>query len=369
MLAPEAQLGSAEQKIQETMRGKVPGVAFAVVSPEAICTGALGTADLRNRTAESPLMLHNWFSMTTAMTAAAVMQLVEKGTIRLDDLACQHCPSLCVVAPPQWAERITIRHLLTHASGLSNPTSLAWTHAAGQENPYRPYFLAELLRKNPKLRFEPGTSAKYSNLGYLILGQVISHVTGKSYADYVREHILQPLKMNRTDFSHVDEAAATGYQAKWSPRTSLMRLVVPDGVFGPPEGKYVSFNRLTADGAAFDGLIGPVSDAARFLQAQLRGGELDGERILSADSVWLMQKLLATGKNRSFGMGWFQRKAAPSDDRAFLENVGKGEGFRNDMRIYPEHRMAILLMGNASDYAPEPIVDILAERYWDELSA
>jgi CubicO group peptidase (beta-lactamase class C family) len=145
-----------------------------------------------------------------------------------------------------------------------------------------------LLRKHDRLRHSAGCKAVYSNLGYIALGEVIAAASGRSYEDYVRTRILEPLSMTSTRFAYGTadaEDIATGYQRRRHPMTPLFRLLLPKGIIGARGGRFVSFNRFLVDGPAYGGLVVSARDAARFLAVHLNGGELDGVRLLSQAAV------------------------------------------------------------------------------------
>ena len=100
-----------------------------------------------------------------------------------------------------WPE-VRIRHLLSHSAGLANPIPVRWVHLAGSEGRDPHDFTKELLGRHRKLRFPAGSKAVYSNLGYIVLGEVIGAAGGERYEDYVRSQILEPLSMTRTGFSY-----------------------------------------------------------------------------------------------------------------------------------------------------------------------
>lgn len=191
-----------------------------------------------------------------------------------------------------------------------------------------------MLTKNPKVRFEPGTRASYTNIGYLALGQVVAAVAGMSYVAYVTDQVLGPLGMANTGFrftAAMADSAATPYHRRLSP----MRLLLPRWAVGSAEDGFVSLNRFVLDGAAYGGLVGPVEDAARFLQMHLRDGELGGVRILSAHAAKQMREIRTTGRRYDLGLGWFRPRRGRGADPAYVEHLGGGAGFWNDMRVYP----------------------------------
>ena len=131
-----------------------------------------------------------------------------------------------------------------------------------------------------------------------------------------------------------------------------------------------SFNRFHVNGAAWGGLIGPVDDAARFVLAHLNGGEIDGRRILSSQSVASMQQMqLATNNDElGFGLGW---NIGGDSERRYLYHMGGGAAFFTEMRVYPGESLGIVIMGNASgNTSPinsdlRQIIEAAARVQWD----
>ena len=330
---------------------QVPGASIAAVATDgSITTSAAGKRDLSSGAAATLGTAYLWFSMTKIVTATAVMQLRDRGTLSLDDPVQRFLPEF---PEPRgdWPE-VRIRHLLSHSAGLSNPLPVRWVHREQEEGRDPREFALELLRKNKKLRFPAGSKAVYSNLGYITLGEVISAASGQRFEDYVEALILKPLSMTRSGFSFsgLEDDAAVGYQRRLHPMTPLFRLILPRGIFGERAGRYVSFNRFLVDGPAYGGLVGSATDAARFMACHLRGGELDGVRLLSPESTREMQKIQATGRKLDVGFGWFRRSSNRSDEENFVEHLGGGGGYWNMMRIYPERGVGVVCMGNATAY-------------------
>jgi CubicO group peptidase (beta-lactamase class C family) len=288
--------------------------------------------------------------MTKIVTATAVLQLAEQRALSLDDPVERFLPEF--PKPGSGWPPVRIRHLLSHSAGLSNPIPVRWVHRADQAGREPHEFATALLAKHRRLRSPAGSKAVYSNLGYIALGEVITAASGRRYEDYVHSRILEPLSMVDTGFGYAagaDEDVATGYQRRLSPMTPLLRLLLPKGIVGDRAGRFVAFNRFCVDGPAYGGLVGPVSDAARFLAAHLNGGEFEGARLLTPQSVGRMQRLEARGRKLDVGLGWF-RRGADRSGAEFWEHLGGGGGFWNMMRIYPGDRLGILAMGNATAY-------------------
>lgn len=212
----------------------VPGAAVLVAGPEGVRTGgATGLADIAGHIPASPGMVCPWFSMTKIVTATAAMRLAERGVLDLDAPVSGHVPALRQVRPPEWANRITARHLLSHSAGLSNPIPVRWVHPADQPAPDPDAFLHGLLARHGKLRFEPGTRSSYSNLGPLVLAAALAAAAGRPFTELVRAEILDPLRIATTAFTFTPQTrphAAVGYH----PRLSPVRLMLPRWAIGEP---------------------------------------------------------------------------------------------------------------------------------------
>jgi len=189
-----------------------PGLAAAVVSADGaveLVTSAL--ADVRTA---RPVTVHTtflWFSMTKIVTATAAMMLADRGALDLDAPPIEHVPEMHVLHGP--APLITARHLLAHSSGLANPPPIRWVRPADAPPPGSREFPDRLLHRHRRLRFRPGDRASYSNLGYLVLGELLASCSGQPFCDLIRRELLGPLGKNRTGFQHAQAPAdiATGY--------------------------------------------------------------------------------------------------------------------------------------------------------------
>jgi CubicO group peptidase (beta-lactamase class C family) len=340
----------AGERIRALAGDGVPGVAVLVAGPEGVrAAGAAGLADVAARVPASPGMVCPWFSMTKIVTATAAMRLAEQGVLDLDAPVLGQVPALRQVRPPQWAGRITARHLLAHSAGLANPVPVRWVHPADQPAPDQEVFLRGLLARHRKLRFEPGSRSSYSNLGPLVLAAALAAAAGRPYTDLVGEQILGPLGMDSTAFTLTPRTrplAAVGYH----PRRRPTRLLLPRWVIGEPAGRWISLRPFAVDGPAYGGLVGPVSELARFLQLHLRDGELDGTQILSPAATAAMRRITVAGRRYDLGLGWFRSASQRDADPPFVEHLGGGAGFFNLIRIYPTRGVGVAIMGNVSKY-------------------
>jgi CubicO group peptidase (beta-lactamase class C family) len=348
---------AVDATLRQLTRRAVPSlVAVIVEGDRVLAEHAVGVADIAARRAATPETVYMWFSMTKIVTATAAMQLVDRGRLRLDDPVSRHVREF--PHPTAGWPDVQVRHLLSHSSGLANPVPLRWLHAADQPGPEPHAWMLDLLRRYSKLGFPAGSRAKYTNLGYIVLGEVISACSGQSYEDYVRENILEPLGMRRTDFGYSSDMrgdAATGYQSRLSPMTPLFRHTLPAGIVGANHGRFLSLRPFCVDGAAYGGLIGSPRDAARFMSAHLNGGQVDGVQLLSLESTTKMQTIVAEGRPRDVGLGWFRKHADSRRGERYLEHLGGGGGFFNMMRIHSDSGRGVIVMGNATRYGHERV--------------
>jgi CubicO group peptidase (beta-lactamase class C family) len=223
--------------------------------------------------------------MTKPVTSVAVMQLVEQGKIQLDEPAADYLPTLADVQvldgfaedgkPVLRAPKtpVTVRQLLSHTSGYVYEL---WNTNAAQ---YAQSGLVDSILSGgdgflaAPLAFDPGSRWEYG-IGVDVLGVLVSAVSGQSLEDYFQEHIFQPLKMYDTSFVLAEEKE--------------QRLAVVYAKSG--NGDFTAFPPRT-NSAFFSGgggLVSTAPDYIRFLRALLNGGELDGVRILDAETVDLM---------------------------------------------------------------------------------
>lgn len=150
-------------------------------------------------------------SLTKQFTAAAILQLMERDKLALDDEIARHYPE----APAAW-RGVTLLHLLTHTSGIPSYTSIPgfFQHMAQIDRTPREIIA---LTENEPLDFAPSTKFRYCNGGYVILGHVIEQLSGQAYEDYVRQNILLPLGLINTDYEHAETIIperVPGYRAR-----------------------------------------------------------------------------------------------------------------------------------------------------------
>jgi CubicO group peptidase (beta-lactamase class C family) len=185
--------------INQTGESEIPGIQYIVMdSSHLIFDFAGGLADIKNQLPMKSSTTIMAFSMTKTLTAVAIFQLLEKGKLSLDDSIDRY------ISKNPYGNSITIRHLLSHTSGIPNPIPLKWVHLANRHDDFNEdSTLAEILEENPDSSFEPGEKYAYSNISYWLLGKIIENVSDQSYPDYMIEHIFKPLQLTQNEMNYI----------------------------------------------------------------------------------------------------------------------------------------------------------------------
>ncbi len=284
------QAGSAaiDTSLREAVARKdVPGVVALITDREHVLyQGAFGVADVATSRPLATDALFRIASMTKPITSVALMQLVEKGRIALDDPAAKYLPELADLhviesfdaTTGQYQVRpakrpATVRHFLTHTSGLAYAfTSAIWRDFKPRAGDVYPF--GGLLLFDPGERWHYGTSTD-------VVGKLVEVVSGQKLEDYFREHIFIPLKMNDT-FYNVPEAKG--------PRLVAQQQRAGKRMDGPVQLQNPQPGLTIAAPVGGGGLASTAEDYGRFMRMLLNGGTLDGVRVLKAETVALMSQ-------------------------------------------------------------------------------
>jgi CubicO group peptidase (beta-lactamase class C family)/imidazolonepropionase-like amidohydrolase len=302
--------------------------------------------------------------MVKMATATALIQLVDQGLVDLDAPVSDYLDYV----PAEYG--ITVRQLLTHSAGLgeSPEFELVNVRLDGQLLPDPDLVARGYFEAFTGPMFEPGSASSYSEMGFVLLGQIVAEVSGQPYIEYVQEHILAPLGMENTDYTYSSQAMIANAAAPAFPAAQVEDLITMlDRARGLGDGadfirevddRFAWMNRYNVM-AAEGGLIGPATEAIRLAQMHLNGGELDGVRILSPEAVALMQEMQYSTQGDPFGLGlgWFVHDEG---EHPYVEHDGGGAGIWDKMRLYPEDGLAIVLMSNAVGWDRARVADAAA---------
>ena len=328
---------------------EVPGCAVAAVRGGQV--ELIGGWGLRDREAGLPVTQDTLFaigSTTKAFTATTVGALVDDGLLEWDRPLRDYVPEIRL-HDPFVSDRLTIVDLLSHRSGLPRH-DLTWV---GQPDRSR----AEIARA---LRFLPLSrdlrqEFQYCNLGYLVAGHVVEELSGVSWEDFARARLLEPLGMRRTNLS-VDEMLADADHAAAYDRMNGSIVAVPQ--------------RPLPAMAPAGAINSSAADMARWLLAQLAGGELDGTTVMSAATAKRQltpHMLTPSGEGLpgitqyAYGLGWVIGRYR--DHRSAMHDGGI-DGFTTSCMLLPDDGIGVVVLTNSSAAMMHVVV---AFRVLDEL--
>jgi CubicO group peptidase (beta-lactamase class C family) len=335
------------RRINEIIDGQVkpggPGMAYLVANVSGpIFERAAGLADISGRIAMAMTTTMSAFSMTKTLTAIAALQLAKDGALRLDDEARKY------VSHP-YDPLITIRHLITHTSGIPNPIPLRWVHAPDAQAGFDGHAaLAKVLARHGGQRAKPGDRYLYSNIGYWLLGAVIEAVSRREYAAHMQARVFDPLGLLPRDigFAIVEPRdRAKGYLAAFSVMNALKRILLDRSVWEGYEGTWLRIRDVYPDGPSFGGAIGSAAAFSVILQDLLK----DDPVLLSRASKPLLfdQARLSSGRPIGMTLGWHIGELA---GRPYYFKEGGGAGFHCEMRMYPAQGLASVIMTNRTSF-------------------
>ena len=341
-------------------------VGLALQDGQVIYEKAFGWADKEAGRRMTPDTIFRIASQTKAITSAAIMQLIEEGSLTLNTRVSTWIPSFARTSVAVANERgavtqvpaerpITVKDLLTHTAGISygtdravaalyrdkglGPAAGAGFYTADKDEP-----VCETMDRLGTLPFvaQPGEAWVY---GYNtdILGCIVEKVSGMGLDAYLRERILAPLGMKDTHF-FLPHAQRDRLAAVYAGATDGKYGRAPDGARG--QGHYVDGPRKNFAGGA--GLLSTARDYARFLEAMRRGGTLDGVRILSPLAVKLMSTnqvgTLHSTSGLGFGLGFETVDRFGANGMSHEGAFGWGGAYGSVYRVDPEARLTMVLM-------------------------
>jgi CubicO group peptidase (beta-lactamase class C family) len=320
-----------------------PGLAFGiVVDGKLLFSGSTGYSDIENKIPVDSKSMFRIASMTKSFTAMAILKLRDEGKLELDDPVALYIPEMKEIKYlTSDSPLITIRHLLTHSAGFP------------EDNPWGDRQLADtdeqlilLIKNGISFSNTPGVAFEYSNLGFALLGKIITKVSGISYQKYITWNILEPLAMNNTEWEYKnvpDKKLAHGYRLV-NERYKNEPLL-NDGSFG-----------------AMGGLITSIKDFSKYISFHLSAWPPrsdDESSILKRSSIREIHKPSSfsdmeldfkypSGREcpeiYSYGYGLFWIKDCSGI--IFISHSGGLPGFGSNWKILPEYDLGIVSFAN-----------------------
>jgi CubicO group peptidase (beta-lactamase class C family) len=308
----------------ELARQRIPGMSVAILRGDSVLLArGYGFADLEHRVPATDSTLYQSGSLGKPFTAAAIVTLATEGKLGLDDPIRRYFPG----GPAAW-EAVTVRHLLTHTSGIPDYTD-------GLVDYRRDYTEDELVATAARLplEFAPGTSWSYSNTGFALLGFLVRRVTGRVYGDWLRERVFGPLGMRTARViseSDIVPNRAAGYE-------------LVEGVTRNQQWVSPTLN-TTADGS----LYLSVKDLTRWAIG-LNHARMPDSAALAMS--WTPVRL-RSGATYPYGFGWMldHQRGSPRTG-----HTGAWQGFKTSLQRYPESDLTVIVLANLDAALPAPI--------------
>ncbi len=317
---------------QEIRRLNIPGLSLVIVEGDQIVhTQGFGVARPGGEapTPQTPFLI---CSLTKSFTALATMQLVEEGKIDLDAPVQQYLPWFRL-ADPEASAQIKVRNLLNQNSGLPQMPGMLNlidfdSSPDATERQMRELSTLELARP-------VGAEFEYSNLNYNLLGLIIEAASGESYADYIQNHVFDPLEM---EHSYTSQAAAQqngmamGYRWWFGFPFAMHNLPLPSGSL--PSGQ----------------LISSTEDMGHYLIAHLNEGRYNGVQVLSAEGIEELHRPVAKAGVMDislgyYGMGWFVEEY---NGTTILTHTGTSPDYFGFIALVPEQNKGLAFFVNAN---------------------
>ncbi len=314
-----------------------PGCAVAVSrGPEVLAARGYGMADLAQGLAISPQSVFHVASVSKQFTGMSLVLLAQSGRISLDDDVRKYLPEL-----PDYGQRITIRHLLTHTSGLRDQWNLLIT--AGWrlgDDLITEQDVLDIVVRQKGLNFAPGTDWLYSNTGFSLAAIIVKRVTGKSLREYAEENMFRPLGMSRTHFHDDNSMIVPGRTRGHGMRDREWREVVP--------------NYSTVGATS---LFTTVDDLVRW-HRQLDQGTVGGKAGLEA---LYTRGVLASGDTLLYALGITHGsyRGQPT-----VSHGGGDPGYRTYLLHFPRFQGGVSVLCNLNEASSGRLAELTADAFF-----
>lgn len=320
-----------------------PGYAFGlVVDGKLVHATAFGYTDVEKKIPATPESMFRIASMTKSFTAMAILKLRDEGKLQLDDPADKYIPAMKQLHYlTKDATAITIRNLLEHGAGF--PEDNPWGDRQLERTDEQ---LIQLVKNGISFSNIPGVAYEYSNLGFTLLGQIVSKVSGQPYEKYITENILKPLGMTGTrwEYSEVRSSKlAHGY--RWLHQQWVEQPMLHDGAYGAMGGLITSIEDFSKY-VAFHQSAWPPSDApdeGPVKRSSLREMQHPWNFIsLTPEFRYPDGRQCAIVSEYCYGLGWVK----DCDDRVYVGHSGGLPGFGSQWRILSDYGIGIISFAN-----------------------
>ena len=303
----------------------IPGLSVAITHDDSIIyLKSFGVKNLESKEPLQPINLFHVASVSKPFMATAIMQLVERGKIELDERLVTYLPYFKMA--DERYKAITIRQMLNHTSGFPDVEDYEWEHPQKDDGAAERY-ARSLGSEN--LVSTPGIEFHYSNMAFDVLAAVVAKVSGESFEAFVKNHILQPLEMNESSF--------------YQPETHVALRTTPHTGKPPRVSKIYPYNRSHAPSST---LNSSAAEMSHWTIANLHEGNYKGERILQPYSYKTLMTpgfVINKEENVAIGLSWFIHQYK---GHSLIGHSGSDLGYRSILTLIPDRKMGIIILAN-----------------------
>jgi CubicO group peptidase (beta-lactamase class C family) len=326
-------------------RSDVAGASVLVMKDgKELLKKGYGFSDMTKKKAVDPeTTMFRLASISKLFTWISVMQLAERGKLDIDSDVNKYLDFRIV---PAFGKPVTLRNLMTHTGGFEEVIRDILLTDPRKATPLREYLIAN----QPRRMYPPGEVPAYSNYGVGLAGYVVQRVSGQPFEQYVTEHIFQPLGMKHSSFHQ--------------PLPGELLPLVSGGYENSTEKPAIGFEIFNP--APAGGVSSAASDMGRLAQALLNGGELDGSRILKAETLKAMwtRQFAASDKLPAMCMGFYQTWR---NELRFVGHDGDLIAFHSMFLLEPKEKLVLFISYNSAGSASRTRRELLrgfADRYY-----
>lgn len=331
--------GRIDQLLAPWSRPGSPGAAVAVMRDgEILHERGYGLANLEYDVPVTPQTVFHVASMSKQFTAFAIAVLADEGTLSLDDDIRNHLPEV-----PDFGKTITIRHLLHHTSGLREQFELLALAGWTLDDATTDDLILRLVARQRELNFDPGERYLYCNTGYTLLAEIVSRVTGQSFAEWTAENIFRPLGMENSRF--VDDG----------------QLLVPNRAYPYGYNRSGGFRKWDVGYVTVGpgGLFTTAGDLLKWAR-NFEEARVGGPAVIEQMHV---PGVLDNGDTIRYM--WGNRVGEVRGLQTYYHN-GMSGGFKVHLIRYPDQHFAMAVLGNMRTFWPDDVGEQIAELYLSE---
>jgi CubicO group peptidase (beta-lactamase class C family) len=314
-----------------------PGAAVLVVHDgRAVHQKGYGLADISARVPIAATTTFDLASVSKQFTALAIMMLAERGNLTYDDPLTKFFPEF-----PNYASKITVRHLLNHTSGLPDYMSVFQKRPAGISSEPNSREAITMLAQIVEPRFAAGEKYEYSNSGYVVLAQIVEKVSGMTFPEFMKRNVFDPLGMSTTLVSDQIKAPSANRAISYAPEGA-----------GFKNADYTPLNRIYGDG----NVNTSVQDMYRWDQA------LYTERLVKPSSLEqaFTPAKLNNGSLTDYGFGW---SIENRNGLRIVTHGGGWAGFRTFIMRVPSKQFSVVVLSNLGSFVPGAVAKRIASIY------